>query len=974
MKLKSLTNKNRYGNMFSIEFFEPEVTVPMMMMIPDMPDGYNGADTSNHPGDPKGTDTVPAWLTPGENVVNAEASRIPGNQEMIDQMNEEGRMIQKAQGGPIPTYESDGGFISGLSGLYQSAVDAVTLPPAPPGIVYRRLQDGSIGQFTERKGSGGGQKYLGKLEESKPNRSSRKNTWDFSSLYNSDGGKIPRYANTGMLAEFLKEEEGLRNEAYRDPAGVPTIGYGSTYGVKMGDKLSDAEANQQLIKDIAVVENDYNNLVDVELNPNQQTAVKSLLFNIGGPQFEVSKARAALNAGDFDTFQKEASEFRMAGGEVLPGLEARRAREMELFRTPYATANADQGSGFSLISKAQASDDVSDAQMLEQARPRVDDGTRGVPPVNQMPPKPEEDESFLSYLTPSDQTKTQIKRAFMYPAEFLGVPVPLDAPGVPNATLLDMLPDKDRLVGNFNSGQVKARQAEADKIGNKIKDNQAKGLPVSSELINAHKAALAKVEEVTKIRDDHAEKIANENEDVIKEAAKNQTYDVDSGEFKEPKDEQLEDSGVTNSTQYSTLKTVADSVDSKDQPPPGNEDDLKDKGDNAPPDMKKVAINAFKDAFGDLFSPKELARMALVYTGSRLMGYDHNASFAYSAKTYMGRIEAAEAQYQKDIRDDDYLDFTEESRKEFEAGRGRDYTVLQKKAPAGVKIKGLAGNAYLPGIGKVQVFEGDDKLDYVEYEGKLRSVASLAGFIEPWDESVQGRGAMQKNFSDFAKEASQQRNSEAGLFQGTKDKKSFDDRVYFNEKDIGDRAETRYREILRQNGVSINDADALATKVQAGIDDFIKAKIAFSQKKSSIEPRNVRDYIDMQTREVLTGIPMEIVGKTSPVNMRKLDNAIKRSMTIKSPKQRIKQPDGTYLTYAQDYYNQWQGTYQAWAILNSKFGDPEQAAKFNSDAANRFDEKEPEKQWSAFTLWASKTEPDEIERLIGIGKKNNLIR
>ena len=76
--IKSITQKDRYGNMFSLELFENQ-GVPLMIMIPDAPDGFNGADTSNHPGDPKGTDTVPAWLTPGENVVNAEASRIPGN-------------------------------------------------------------------------------------------------------------------------------------------------------------------------------------------------------------------------------------------------------------------------------------------------------------------------------------------------------------------------------------------------------------------------------------------------------------------------------------------------------------------------------------------------------------------------------------------------------------------------------------------------------------------------------------------------------------------------------------------------------------------------------------------------------------------------------------------------------------------------------------------------------------------------------
>jgi len=120
--IKSITQKDRYGNMFSLEMFEDQ-GVPMMMMIPDMANGFNGADTNNHPGNPKGTDTVPAWLTPGENVVNAEASRIPGNQEKIDQMNNQGRQMQAAQGGPIPSYAAGGGNIPPM---YSAAGDFIT--------------------------------------------------------------------------------------------------------------------------------------------------------------------------------------------------------------------------------------------------------------------------------------------------------------------------------------------------------------------------------------------------------------------------------------------------------------------------------------------------------------------------------------------------------------------------------------------------------------------------------------------------------------------------------------------------------------------------------------------------------------------------------------------------------------------------------------------------------------------------------
>ena len=55
------------------------------------------------------------------------------------------------------------------------------------------------------------------------------------------------------LIQKLKEFEGLRLSAYRDAAGVPTIGYGHTRRVKMGDKLTTYWADQLLRKDVAKV-------------------------------------------------------------------------------------------------------------------------------------------------------------------------------------------------------------------------------------------------------------------------------------------------------------------------------------------------------------------------------------------------------------------------------------------------------------------------------------------------------------------------------------------------------------------------------------------------------------------------------------------------------------------------------------------------------------------------------------------------
>ena len=89
MNIKKFTQKNADGSSISYEF-----DVPKMQSIP-------------HPGEPKGTDTVPAWLTPGEFVMNAEATRM--FEPQIEAMNNAGRAVQAAQGGTIPEYAARGG-------------------------------------------------------------------------------------------------------------------------------------------------------------------------------------------------------------------------------------------------------------------------------------------------------------------------------------------------------------------------------------------------------------------------------------------------------------------------------------------------------------------------------------------------------------------------------------------------------------------------------------------------------------------------------------------------------------------------------------------------------------------------------------------------------------------------------------------------------------------------------------------------
>tara|TARA_B100000131_G_scaffold290694_1_gene303677 strand:+ start:291 stop:3794 length:3504 start_codon:yes stop_codon:yes gene_type:complete len=101
MKYKT-TQKDRYGNMRSIEIeSDGQLEVPPMTSIPQYE--ARGGEAETHPGEPRGSDTVPAWLTPGEFVVNKEATDIFGPQ--IKQMNDIGRAIQN---GTPPIYASQG--------------------------------------------------------------------------------------------------------------------------------------------------------------------------------------------------------------------------------------------------------------------------------------------------------------------------------------------------------------------------------------------------------------------------------------------------------------------------------------------------------------------------------------------------------------------------------------------------------------------------------------------------------------------------------------------------------------------------------------------------------------------------------------------------------------------------------------------------------------------------------------------------
>ena len=130
---------------------------------------------------------------------------------------------------------------------------------------------------------------------------------------------------------LIQAHEGLRLDAYRDPVGIWTIGYGSTTGVRRGMRLTRDQAVLRLYHDVDEAEASVNSRVPVSLPRPQVDPLVSLVFNIGGGAFRKSTLLQKLNAGDYAGAAHEFNRWVKAKGRVLPGLVTRRAAERALF-------------------------------------------------------------------------------------------------------------------------------------------------------------------------------------------------------------------------------------------------------------------------------------------------------------------------------------------------------------------------------------------------------------------------------------------------------------------------------------------------------------------------------------------------------------------------------------------------------------------------------------------------------------------
>lgn len=146
------------------------------------------------------------------------------------------------------------------------------------------------------------------------------------------------------LIDLVKRREGLELKAYLPTKNdVPTIGFGTTVysngrRVKLGDVITQQQAEQELRTQLAKFQSFVVSKLKVPVNQNQLDALTSLAYNIGQGAFANSTLLKKVNSGDFLGAEAEFSRWVKQGSKTLNGLVTRRAEEAKLFSSPFPVA------------------------------------------------------------------------------------------------------------------------------------------------------------------------------------------------------------------------------------------------------------------------------------------------------------------------------------------------------------------------------------------------------------------------------------------------------------------------------------------------------------------------------------------------------------------------------------------------------------------------------------------------------------
>lgn len=138
--------------------------------------------------------------------------------------------------------------------------------------------------------------------------------------------------NIDKAIKLITKFEGFSSTVYRCPAGVLTLGYGHTGGVKWGDTITKEHALELLKLDLQLIQDkveEYDSIY--HWTNNEYNALLSFGYNLGSGSIDQVTNYGNRNK---EIIAKKMLLYCNANGEQLAGLVTRRKEEQKLFLTP----------------------------------------------------------------------------------------------------------------------------------------------------------------------------------------------------------------------------------------------------------------------------------------------------------------------------------------------------------------------------------------------------------------------------------------------------------------------------------------------------------------------------------------------------------------------------------------------------------------------------------------------------------------
>lgn len=136
---------------------------------------------------------------------------------------------------------------------------------------------------------------------------------------------------------LIKKFEGLRLQPYKCSAGVPTIGYGSTFYpdgrlVTLKDSfITQTQAEELLSLTLIKFEKGVEKLITAPISQSMFDSLVCFAFNIGLGNLQASTLRKLVNLEQYEDISRQFLRWNKAAGVPLAGLTRRREAEAKLF-------------------------------------------------------------------------------------------------------------------------------------------------------------------------------------------------------------------------------------------------------------------------------------------------------------------------------------------------------------------------------------------------------------------------------------------------------------------------------------------------------------------------------------------------------------------------------------------------------------------------------------------------------------------